>query len=142
MGLEQDIEAMVRSQGLTLYDASVTSHHGDTIFEVLVTSKEGASLDQCAEISRLLSPLLDVTPPVKDEYRLEVGTPGIERKLKKLEHFEHSIDELVKITMITGENYKGKLLSVEGETITVNDENGKVSFPYSEVLKARTYFEW
>ncbi|MDH5465600.1 MAG: ribosome maturation factor RimP [Thiovulaceae bacterium] len=142
MGLEQDIEAMVRSQGLTLYDTSITSHNGDTIFEVLVTSPTGASLDQCAEISKLLSPLLDVTPPVKDEYRLEVGTPGIERKLKTIEHFQKSIGELVKVTLINGEHAKGKLLSVEGDALTIDDENGEVTLPYSEVLKARTYFEW
>ena len=142
MSLEQDIDAMVRSQGLSLYDASITSNNGETIFEVLITSEKGASLDQCAEISRLLSPLLDVTPPVKDEYRLEVGTPGIERKLKTIEHFKQSINELVKVTMITGETYKGKLLRIEGENLTVDDENGEETFPYGEVLKARTYFEW
>ena len=143
MSLEHDVEAMVNSQGLELYESAIVSRNGDTIFEVLLTGKDGVSLDQCAEVSRLLSPLLDVTPPVREEYRLEVGTAGIERKLTKLRHFQKSIGELVKVTLINTENFRGKLLTCEGETITLEDnDQGEQSFNFDEVLKARTYFEW
>lgn len=143
MSLEEDIKAVVTSQGLELYDTLLTSRGGETIFEVMLMGKNGVSLEQCAYISHLLSPLLDVTPPVKDEYRLEVGTPGIERKLKTLEHFTHSVGELVKVTLTDKTVYEGKLISVEGTTITLEDKaQGLKSFSFSEVVKARTYFEW
>jgi ribosome maturation factor RimP len=146
MSLEQDIANMAASLGLDVYDIVTTSRDGDAIFEVLVTSKgEGSvSLDSCAELSHLLSPLLDVTPPMSGEYRLEVGTPGIERKLKTIAHFENSVGELVKATLIAGDFFKGKLLKVEGEKITIDDqESGSPqTFDFSELQKARTYFEW
>ncbi len=146
MSLEQDIANMAATLDLEIYDIVTTSRDGEAIFEVLVTPKgEGsASLDSCAELSHLLSPLLDVTPPMKGEYRLEVGTPGIERKLKTISHFKNSIGELAKVTLIAGDFFKGKLLKVEGETITIEDqESGSPqSFDMSEIQKARTYFEW
>ena len=146
MSLEQDISNMAASLGLDVYDIVTTSRDGDAIFEVMVTSKEegSVSLDSCAELSHLLSPLLDVTPPMKGEYRLEVGTPGIERKLKTISHFENSIGELVKVTLVSGDFLKGKLLKVEGEKITIDDqESGSTqTFDFSELQKARTYFEW
>lgn len=146
MSLEEDIKNMASSLGLDLYDTIISSRDGDAIFEVMVTSKEegSVSLDSCAELSHLLSPLLDVTPPMKGEYRLEVGTPGIERRLKTVSHFENSLGELVKATMITGEFFKGKLVKVEGENITIDDTQTEKeqTFTLGEIQKARTYFEW
>ena len=146
MSLEEDIKNMAASLDLDVYDTVISSRDGDAIFEVMVTSKnEGSvSLDSCAELSHLLSPLLDVTPPMKGEYRLEVGTPGVERRLKTLSHFENSLGELVKATLITGDFFKGKLLRVEGENVVIDDEETEKeqSFRVDELQKARTYFEW
>ena len=93
MSLEHDIKTMVESLGLSLYDTAITSENGETIYRVSVNASGGVSMDQVVEATRLISPLLDVTPPVSGEYRLEVGSPGIERKLSKLSHFENSLGE-------------------------------------------------
>ena len=61
------------------------------IFRVIVTSKDGVNLDKCAEISRLISPILDIDEPMGGKYNLEVSSPGIERKFKKPEHFIASV---------------------------------------------------
>ncbi len=144
MSLEHDIKNMVESLGLTLYDTAIVTEHDETIYRVNVTAREGVSLDQCVEATKLLSPLLDVTPPVSGEYRLEVGSPGIERKLKSLTHFEHSIGESVKITTTQKLKIRGKLLHVRGDVITIDDTISmlEVSIPFSEVSKASTFFEW
>ena len=143
MSLESDIKNLVESIGLKFYDAVVVSEHDETIYRVSVTSPDGVSLDKCVEATHLISPLLDVTPPVSGEYRLEVSSPGIERKLKTLEHFENSVGEKVAITTMAKEKYRGELLRVEGENIIVNDgEVGETSVPFGDISKAKTYFEW
>ena len=121
MSLEKDVKSMVESIGLTLYDTSVVSENDETIYRVNVMSKDGVSMDMCVEATKLLSPLLDVTPPVSGEYRLEVSSPGIERKLKTLSHFQHSIGEKVKITTVDQLKIRGVVLGVEGDVITVDD---------------------
>jgi ribosome maturation factor RimP len=143
MSLENDIKNLLESIGLNYYDAVVVNENDETIYRVSVTSPEGVSLDKCVEATHLISPLLDVTPPVSGVYRLEVSSPGIERKLKTLEHFRFSVGEKVAITTLAKEKYRGELLRVEDENIIVNDnEVGETSVPFGEISKAKTYFEW
>ena len=143
MSLESDIKNVVESMGLSLYDIMTVNEFGDTIYRVLINSKDGISLDKCAEVTRTLNPLLDVTPPVKGDYRLEVSSPGIERKIKTLNHFKASIDEKVKVVLISNEVLQGPLLKVEGSSITIKDDQvGEQTIPFDEVIRASTYFEW
>lgn len=149
MSLESDIASLVKSVGLELYDTSIVSENDETIYRVSVISpniidgkKEGVSMDACVELTHLISPLLDVTPPVGGEYRLEVGSPGIERKLSKLEHYKLSLGELVSLVLLSKEKYKGKLLRVEGSTIVLDVEGEEKEIDLGQISKARTYFEW
>ncbi len=144
MSLEKDVKSMIESIGLTLYDTSVVSENEETIYRVNVMSKDGVSMDMCVEATKLLSPLLDVTPPVSGEYRLEVSSPGIERKLKTLSHFQHSVGEKVKITTVDKLKIRGVVLNVEGDVITVDDTISMLDteIKFSEVSTATTFFEW
>ncbi len=144
MSLESDIKSIVESVGLMLYDTVITSENGETIYRVSVKDphNQGVNMDRCVEITHLISPLLDVTPPVSGEYRLEVGTPGIERKLVKLDNFVNSIGENVSITTRAKEKLKGVLKGVQDETLYLKIENEEVVVPFNDVVKARTYFEW
>jgi len=143
MSLESDIKNIVESMDLSLYDIVTVNEGGATIYRVMINAKDGISLDTCAEVTRVLNPLLDVTPPVSGDYRLEVSSPGIERKLKTLKHFNASVGEKVKVVLISNEVLMGPLLKVEGSMITVEDEQvGEQTVPFDEVIKASTYFEW
>lgn len=143
MSLERDIKKMVESIGLSLYDTQILNENDQTIFRVSVTAQGGVNLDQCAEVTHLINPLLDVTPPMGGEYRLEVSSPGIERRLKTLEHFEQSIGEKVVFSTVTKEKFEGELTAVNGEEICVlTKENGEQKVPFRSISKARTFFEW
>ena len=99
-------------------------------------------MDECAHLSRLVSPLLDVTPPLEGEYRLEVGSPGIERKVATLKQFALSVGERVLVTLKTKEKYKGVLLKVEDAMITLDVDGEEIGVDFAQISKARTYFEW
>ena len=143
MSLESDIKSMVESIGLKLYDTAVVNENDETIYRVSVTAEGGVSLDKCVEATHLISPLLDVTPPVSGVYRLEVSSPGIERKLKTLQNFQNSVGEKVALTTFTKDKYRGELLRVEDERIVIDDgEVGETAIAFKDVSKAKTYFEW
>lgn len=142
MRLESDIKALVESIGLNLYDTAVVTENGETIYRVTVVGKDGTTMEQCVEATKLLSPLLDVTPPVGGEYRLEVSSPGIERKLKTPEHFRYSIGEKVKLTLTDKTKLRGELTSVEEGKITLMTEEGEREIAFDDIAKASTYFEW
>ncbi len=149
MSLEKDIESFVKSLGLELYEIAVAKENDETLYRVNVLSGEiengkrkGVSLDACVHLSRLISPLLDVTPPLEGEYRLEVGSPGIERKVATLKQFALSVGERVSVTLKTKEKYRGVLLKVEGSAITLDVDGEEVGVDFAQISKARTYFEW
>lgn len=143
MSLESDIKKMVESIGLSLYDTAIMNENENTIFRVSVTAPGGVSLDQCVEATHLISPLLDVTPPVGGEYRLEVSSPGIERRLKTLEHFVQSVGEKVVFSTVNKEKFEGELVSVANDEVTVKTKEGEMhSVPFRSISKAKTYFEW
>jgi ribosome maturation factor RimP len=149
MSLESDIESFVKSMDLELYDISTVSEFDETIYRISVVSTEiddgkrkPVSLDTCAELSRLISPLLDVTPPVSGDYRLEVSSPGIERKLKTLHHYELSIGENIQLGFSNRDKIKGKLLGVEDSKIRVLTDGKEEIIDFGEISKAKTYFEW
>ena len=142
MSLEESIKLAVESLGANLYDIVNAKEHDRNIFRVLVTAENGISLDKCAEISRMISPILDVDEPMGGEYILEVSSPGIERKLRKKDHFIASVGEKVKIKNFAMEIFKGELISADNEKIVVKTEFGDNEITYDSILAAATYFEW
>lgn len=149
MSLKSDINSFVESVGLELYDTVVVNENDETIYRISVISKEiedgkrkSVSLDTCVELTHLISPLLDVTPPVSGEYRLEVGTAGIERKLTTIEHFKKSIGEKVSLLHSGKEKTRGVLTKVEGSLIFVQTEDEEVAVEFNDISKAKAYFEW
>ncbi|OHE16524.1 MAG: ribosome maturation factor [Sulfurimonas sp. RIFOXYD12_FULL_36_11] len=149
MSLEKDIELFAKSVDLELYDISTARDGDDTIYRVNVLSanfedgkRKGVSLDDCVSLTRLISPLLDVEPPVSGDYRLEVGSAGIERKITSLRHFEMSIGEKVALTLKSKEKFKGTLLKVEDSKIFLDVDGKEVIVNFADISKAKTYFEW
>jgi ribosome maturation factor RimP len=145
MSLERDIQTFVESVGLALYDATLTSESGETIYRVSVQDPKnsgGVTMDKCVELTHLISPLLDVNPPVSGEYRLEVGSPGIERKLAKLEHFQNSLGENIAVTTLNKEKFRGTLREVKEKILYFDVDGEEVALPFDDVVKARTYYQW
>jgi len=142
MNLDTQIAKIIEANGAALYDTEVVTEFDETIFRVLVTKVGGVSLDLCADISHELSPFLDVHPPMNGQYRLEVSSPGIERKLTKPVHFENAIGEKVKLKIVAGDKLKGILKSADKNGIVVETKQGDESYTYGELNTSKTYFDW
>lgn len=140
--MDKEIQKIVESFGAALYDTELESVDDGHIFRVMIQKEGGVDLDVCSSISQVLSPYLDTNPPVKGKYFLEVSSPGIERNLRRVDLFEKSIGELVKIKLKGGEKLSGKIISVDGNKITIETDDGAKEFAFGDVIKARTYFEW
>ena len=144
MELEESIKLAVEGCGVDLYEIQQTKEHKVNILRVYISHRDGVNLDKCAHVSRMISPLLDIQEPMNGKYTLEVSSPGIERKLKSLNHFKCSIGSKVRIKNYQTEISKGTVVSVsEDGLIIFNDlDNKKQEINYSDVLSASTYFDW
>ena len=102
---------------------------------------ELADLEDCEKVSHAVSALLDVEDPMAGEYNLEVSSPGLDRKLTKIEHFQRFEGETVKITMrfpIEGRRrFRGRLLSSDDKNIVVEVDGESHSLPLATLDTAR-----
>ena len=99
----------------------------------------------CENLSRGMGDMLDELIPFK--YYLEVSSPGVERTLKKPEHFAHCIGEKVEIKLFAPDkngkkSYKGELKAANESGIEIEADGETVALEYSAVAKANTYFEF
>ena len=113
-----------KSLGLVLLDVEVVAKGG---WKILVTAQrpgtpepgEGITIEECAQLSRGLELLLDTDERVPENYTLEVSSPGIERVLRKPEHFAQVVGQQIRVTMreaIEGEyTFMGLLRETVGE---------------------------
>lgn len=142
MSLNTQIAKIIEANGAALYDTEIVTEFDETIYRVLITKVGGVNLDLCATISHELSPFLDVNPPMSQAYRLEISSPGIERKLVKPVHFKNAIGEKVKVKLGGGEKLKGTLKSADNNGIVVETKQGEASYSYGELNTCKTYFDW
>lgn len=142
MNLEESIEIAVQGCGAQVYDIVTTKENSNNIFRVYVTAPDGVNLDKCAEISRMISPILDIEEPMNGNYNLEVSSPGIERRLKKPQHYKASVGDKIKLKDYEKNVIKGELLFADDNEIKIKTEHGEEIVTYDEISSASTYFEW
>jgi ribosome maturation factor RimP len=90
----------------------------------------------------MISPILDLDEPIYGDYNLEVSSPGIERKLKRSQHFKASIGEKVRVKDFNKDIIKGELKFADDTEIKVETEDGEEIISYDEISSASTYYEW
>ena len=104
-------------------------------------------MEDCGVFSRKLGDELDMNDVIETRYYLEISSPGLERPLDTLEHFQSAVGEFVKVTFLKDgkmpETIRGKLSDVNGQMITLvseDDEDRLINI--SAVQKAKTVFVW
>jgi len=99
------------------------------------------SIDECTQISRALSPVMEVEDPIEGSYRLEVSSPGIDRPLVRPEDYSRHEGKEAKIELETPlegqKRFRGVLLGEENGTISLQTDTGKVDLPFEDVHKAK-----
>lgn len=120
---------------------------GRPTLQVMAERPDGSmEVDDCAELSRALSALLDVEDPIEGEYVLEVSSPGIDRPLTRPEDFERYAGFEAKLELaepIDGrKRFRGRLAGVEGEGAAVavaieGAEFGAASAPFAALADAK-----
>lgn len=133
------MESFAKQLGLSIYDTELVKENDNYIYRIYILKEGGVSLDDCEKFSRLISPILDINPPTQEKYYLEVSSPGIERKLSKVEHYKLSIGETLKIKTKEKDEIISKLILADDEKISL--ENG-AKINYSDIKSAWTFVNW
>ena len=94
------IEPTIEGLGYELADLEVKLHEKDGIVRIFIDKvPDGIGMEDCEAVSRQVSALLDVEDPIPGNYTLEVSSPGLDRRLTKVTHFERFLGEIVKVKL-------------------------------------------
>lgn len=122
--------------------------------QVVLDHADGVSIDNLATVNRLISPVLDQHDPVPGRYTLEVTSPGVERPLRRAEHYQRAVGEDIVVKTNPGvepRRVKGLLQSVEPSSVSIeaveidgNDlaEVIDLTVELADIASARTIFDW
>lgn len=99
------------------------------------------SVDDCADISRAISALLDVEDPIASAYSLEVSSPGIDRPLTKAKDYERFLGHEAKVETnapVDGrKRFKGAIKSVDAKAVELTVEGADIRIPFADIHKAK-----
>lgn len=130
----------VEEVGKELLGVEFISAGNQSVLRLFIDHENGIDVDDCAEVSRQVGAILDVEDPISSEYNLEVSSPGLDRPLFDLPHFQAVIGETINVKLSIPLNgrrkFKGILEAIENDTLIVTLDNQEFELVFSNIDKA------
>jgi ribosome maturation factor RimP len=136
------IEPSLEAMGYRLVRVAFLGARRDTL-QIMAERLDDApmTVEDCTEISRLVSALLDVADPIDGAYMLEVSSPGLDRPLTRPEDYDRFAGFEAKVELgqpLDGrKRFRGRLLGRAGDHIRLRGETGEVALPFGDIAKAK-----
>lgn len=137
-GAAAQVEALVRpvveGMDLRLWDVRFEKEGPDWYLRVLIDKDGYLDTDTCAAVSHAIDPLLDEADPIEQSYFLEVGSPGLGRKLTRPEHYAALAGQKCAVRLIRPDEAgnreaEGILKGLKDGVVTLETEAGDYTFP-------------
>jgi ribosome maturation factor RimP len=145
----QVAQPVIADLGMELLEVEFLRERDSWILRLFIDKPGGVGLEDCETVSRSVEPVLDVEDVVQHAYHLEVSSPGLDRPLKKPEHFRRAEGKKVRLKTFgpLGEpprrNFQGVLTAVADDGVTLDVEGaGSFRIPFKDIAKANLEFEF
>jgi ribosome maturation factor RimP len=140
--IEELLAPAVADLGLELLGIDFNSGSHRALLRLYIDAPgRPVAIEDCESVSREVSALLDVHDPIASQYTLEVSSPGLDRPLFKLDHYQRFIGEQIKVTLhlpIAGRRrFHGELLGVDGEDIRLLQDGVEQRLAHRDIQRAR-----
>jgi ribosome maturation factor RimP len=130
----------VESLGFEFWGVEVQIHPKSRLLRIYIDGDDGVTVEDCANVSRQVSAVLDVEDLIPGEYRLEISSPGMDRPLFTLEQYGRYLGETITLKLNKSfegrKKYKGVLSAVENDEITIIYDDFEYTMPFEWVEKA------
>ena len=132
MTIEEKVEELIKPKveklGYELYDVIYLKEGKDYILRIVIDNENGISLEDCEKVNNEITDLLDEADYIKEQYFLEVSSPGIERLIRKDKQLEKVIGEEIQVKLFkkdeNGEKeYQGILDEFDDDYVTIEKHN-------------------
>ncbi len=144
-------EPVVQEAGYKLYDLEYLNNQKVLRLYIEDPRTKSAVIEDCIKVDHALSPIFETETWIPEEIVLEVSSPGIFRELSTLEHFKNFVGDIVMVVImgklteeqlagapkgVSGEKkFRGPLLVVNEEEITMDIKGFKLNLKYSQIKK-------
>jgi ribosome maturation factor RimP len=91
--VEELVTKTINDLGYDVYDVMYVKEGKDNYLRIFIDNSEGISLEDCEKVNNAITDMLDDANYIKDQYFLEISSPGIERHIRKEKHLQQSIGE-------------------------------------------------
>ena len=140
--VERLIEPVIVERGLELVDIELKREAIGLVMRIYLDALVGKiSLDALGEASQAIGKVLDEADVIRQQYTLEVSSPGIDRPLTKPEHFKRFVGSKVLVKtekpLEKRRQFKGMLVDAGDEGFTVEVDGERIEIDYENVTKAR-----
>jgi ribosome maturation factor RimP len=122
--------------------ADLDAHFGRRgLLRVFIDRPQGVTLEDCERVSEQLGAWLDVEDPLPGSYVLEVSSPGLDRRLRTLAHFERFVGATARVELRDPRDGRrrltGRIAGVEGDEVVLEVEGETWRLPLAEIAVAR-----
>ena len=148
--IEEKVESLLKEKiesiGYDLYDVEYAKEGPNYFLRIFIDKPEGIDLEDCEKVNNEIMELLDEADYIKEQYFLEVSSPGVERVLKKEKHLEQNIGNEVQIKLFKKDEngqkeYQGTLKAFDENTITIEQEQ-EIELERKNIAQIKTVYNW
>ncbi|MAR00501.1 MAG: ribosome maturation factor RimP [Oceanospirillaceae bacterium] len=138
--LTEMLAPVVESMGFVFWGLEFMSNGKHSMLRIFIDHEDGITVDNCADVSRQISSVLDVEDPISQEYNLEVSSPGMDRPIFTLEQYAALAGNIVEVRLRMAfdgrRKFKGRLVGVEQEDVVVHVDDNEYLLPFELIDKA------
>ena len=143
MGKKEDISAAItptlEALGFYLEDVTIISAGRRSMLTVIVDGNTHLSLDQVTSATKAIGEIVESVQSLGETpFTLEVTSPGLDRPLTKVRHWQKNINRLVKVVLLDGSEIKGRIIDVSEVSARVDEKN----INYSDIKRATLEVEF
>ena len=145
--IEERVEELIKDKieniGYSLYDVEYAKEGPNYYLRIFIDSPKGIDLEDCEKVSNEINEKLDEADYIKEQYFLEVSSPGVERILRKDIHLEQNIGKQVEAKLFKkdengSKNYIGELKKFNEETVTIDE----IKIERKNIAQIKTVYDW
>lgn len=148
--IEEKVEALLQSKinelGYELYDVEYAKEGKNYFLRIFIDKEDGIDLNDCEKVNDGIMELLDEADYIKEQYFLEVSSPGIERVLRKEKHFDMAMGERIEVKLYKPidkeKEIEGILTGYDENSITITYENDEIAIPRNNIALIKTKYNW
>ncbi len=141
--VEKLVENTINNLGYELYDVEYAKEGKDYYLRIFIDKPSGIDLNDCEKVNDGIMELLDDADYIKEQYFLEVSSPGIERNIRKEKHLKQNIGTEIEVNLfkpINGKKQISGILTKYDDEKIILDEN--IQIPRKDISLMKTKYNW